>query len=183
MQTQHGAGYQLSKPVFFVGFMGSGKTTVSRFLGARYGFRAVDADEYLEQRSGRIIADIFAEDGEECFRDLETRCLEKLSSGEPGLVSCGGGVVKREQNVQLMRDHGFVVYLRTTAEEAAARIPDSSSRPLFRNLETARKTLAEREPLYEAAADASVDTVGRDVSDIAAEVLCILEDNGIACVE
>ena len=65
-------GYRLTKPVFFIGFMGAGKTSVSQQLAVQYGLASIDADEYLELREDRIIADIFAEDGEETFRDIET---------------------------------------------------------------------------------------------------------------
>ena len=180
MRANDNGDCRLTKPVFLIGFMGSGKTTTADYLAREHGLSAIDADDYLEAREGRIIADIFAEDGEGHFRDLETRYLRELAEGEPRLVSTGGGVVKRPENVTIMRERGFVVYLRTTAEEAAARIPDSSSRPLFKNLETARTTLAERKPLYEAAADIQIETVGRPVEERAQEVLSALEHAGVA---
>ena len=180
MRAGDNGDYRLTKPVFLIGFMGSGKTSVADYLARERGLSAVDADDYLEACEGRSIASIFAEDGEGHFRDLETRYLRELAEGEPCLVSTGGGVVKRPENVAIMSERGFVVYLRTTAEESAARIPDSSSRPLFKNLETARVTLSEREPLYEAAADIRVETVGRPVEEIAQEVLSILEHAWVA---
>lgn len=79
--TQHHAGrYVLNKPVFFIGFMGAGKTSVSQQIAVTYGVASIDADEYLELREDRIIADIFAEDGEEAFRDIETDVLRDLGS-------------------------------------------------------------------------------------------------------
>ena len=76
-------GYYLTKPVFFIGFMGAGKTSVSQQLAVTYGLASIDADEYLELREDRIIADIFAEDGEEAFRDIETDVLKDLSARSP----------------------------------------------------------------------------------------------------
>ncbi|MGN0302485.1 MAG: shikimate kinase [Anaerotardibacter sp.] len=172
--------YELTKPVFFIGFMGAGKTSVSQQLAVTHGLASIDADEYLELREDRIISDIFAEDGEEFFRDLETDVLRDLANRSPRLIGCGGGVVtKRPENAEIMREHGFVVYLVVTADEAARRIPNTDSRPMFKNLETARKTILERIPQYEAAAQAKVNTEGRSVVEIANEVAQILIDEGI----
>lgn len=173
-------GYYLTKPVFFIGFMGAGKTSVSQQLAVTYGLASIDADEYLELREDRIIADIFAEDGEDVFRDIETDVLRDLAKRSPRLIGCGGGVVtKRPENAQIMRDAGFVIYLEVSADEAARRIPNTDSRPMFKNLETARKTIAERIPQYEAACDVAVQTEGRTVQEVTDEVANILLDAGV----
>lgn len=168
--------YSLEKPVFLIGFMGAGKSSVGRYLSRKYGFTLVDADTYLEEREGMKISRIFEEHGEDHFRDLETRYLAELSQ-TPRIISTGGGVVKRPENRSFMKEHGFVIYLSVTAEAAASRIRDVSTRPLFKNLDTARVMIAERAPLYEDAASAIVDTVGMSVKQIAAEVFRILNDH------
>lgn len=182
--ARHAGGYRLTKPVFFIGFMGAGKTSVSQQLAVQYGLASIDADEYLELREDRIIADIFAEDGEEAFRDIETDVLRDLAERSPRLIGCGGGVVtKRAENAGIMRDNGYVVYLQVTADEAARRIPNTDSRPMFKNLETARKTIAERIPQYEDAAHYSIDTEGREVTDIAREIADHLLEVGVMVEE
>ena len=180
----HAGGYRLTKPVFFIGFMGAGKTSVSQQLAVQYGLASIDADEYLELREDRIIADIFAEDGEEAFRDIETDVLRDLASRSPRLIGCGGGVVtKRAENADIVRENGYVIYLQVTADEAARRIPNTDSRPMFKNLETARKTITERIPQYEAAAHYSIDTEGRTITDLADEIARHLQDIGIMVKE
>ena len=103
MTHQHAGRYVLKKPVFFIGFMGAGKTSVSQQIAVTCGLASIDADEYLEFREDRIIADIFAEDGEEAFRDIETDVLRDLTRRSPRLIGCGGGVVsKRPENAQIL---------------------------------------------------------------------------------
>lgn len=185
---QHGGGRQrkperipceLVRPVFFVGFMGAGKTSVSRRLARLCGIASIDMDSYIERREGRRIRDIFAEDGEGRFRDLETQVLREMTQGDPALVSCGGGVVLRPENRAILREGGFVVFLKVGADEAKSRISDPSTRPLLGDAEAARKTNAERLPLYEEVADATVDTSGRGVTALAYKVKTILEKEGI----
>ena len=180
MTHQHAGRYVLKKPVFFIGFMGAGKTSVSQQIAVTCGLASIDADEYLEFREDRIIADIFAEDGEEAFRDIETDVLRDLTRRSPRLIGCGGGVVsKRPENAQIMKKAGFVVYLKVSADAAAARIPNTESRPMFKNLDTARKTIVERAPQYEAAADVEIETENRSIREVAEEVVAVLLDCGI----
>ena len=178
-QRKHAGGYELKRPVFFIGFMGAGKTSISQYLAKTCGLASIDADEYLELIEDRIIVDIFAEDGEDYFRDLETQYLKELAQRSPRLIACGGGVIKRAENMRIMKKSGFVVFLDVTAEGASERIPNTDTRPLFKDLDTARGTLAERRPLYEQAADAVVDTTGRPVSEIAEEVREVLLEKGV----
>ena len=171
----------LARPVFFVGFMGAGKTSVARRLARSCRVASVDMDTYIERREGKRVKEIFAESGEEGFRAVETDVLAELAAKEPLLVSCGGGVILREENRAILAEGGFVVYLRVTADEAASRISDTSSRPLFQDLEAARARCEERLPLYEAVADVTVDTAGKGVAAIAREVQRLLEKEGILC--
>ncbi len=178
--VRHAGKYYLTKPVFFIGFMGAGKTSISQQIAVTCGVASIDADEYLELREDRIIADIFADDGEEAFRDIETDVLRDLAGRSPRLIGCGGGVVtKRPENAQIMKESGFVVYLKVSADGAAARIPNTDSRPMFKNLDTARKTIVEREPQYEAAADVAVETEGRSIREVADEVVDRLLEAGV----
>lgn len=170
---------ELARPVFFVGFMGAGKTSVSRRLARLCGIASIDMDSYIERREGRRIRDIFAEDGEGHFRDLETQVLREMTQGDPVLVSCGGGVVLRPENRAILREGGFVVFLKVQADEAKSRISDPSTRPLLGDAEAARKTNAGRLPLYEEVADATVDTSGKGVTALAYKVKSILEKEGI----
>lgn len=171
--------FRLVKPVFLIGFMGAGKTSVARQLAVTRGLSSIDADQYLELREGRVIADIFAQDGEEGFRAIETDVLKDLAAHSPRLISCGGGAPLRPGNAALMKDSGFVVYLEVTADEAAKRIPDTDSRPMFKSFDVARETIVDRIPKYEAAADVRIQTVGRSVQEVADEVADALERTGV----
>ena len=168
-------------PVFFVGVMGAGKTSVARRLARTCKVASVDMDTYIERREGKKVREIFAAVGEEGFRAVETEVLRELGAADPMLVSCGGGVVVTPANHEVFREAGFVVYLEVTADEAASRISDTSTRPLFQNLEAARARCEERLPLYAAVADATVSTAGKSVPAIAREVQRILEKEGVLC--
>lgn len=172
-------GFELKRTVFFVGFMGAGKTTTARKLARLAGLTAVDMDTYLQRREGKTVKQIFAEVGEEGFRRIETDVLRELGSGEPQLVSCGGGVVLMPENRQILKEAGFVVYLQVTAREAASRISNFESRPLFGDLENAQRVASSREALYQEVADVSIDTAGRGTNSIASQVFDVLKKEGI----
>lgn len=171
--------YQLARPVFFVGFMVAGKTSTARRLARTCGVASVDLDTFIERREGKTINQIFAEIGEDGFRAMETDVLRDFSQRDPLLISCGGGVVLRPENREILKSSGFVVYLKVTADQAFARVGDVSSRPLFRDLDTARKTIEGRLPMYEEVADVMVDTVGKNIPAVAREVRQALEREGV----
>jgi len=170
--------------IFLIGFMGSGKSTVGRLLGEHLGSRVVDLDTMIEERSGRSIPAIFAEDGEEAFRALEHDALAEACEGPDAVIACGGGVVLRDENRAMMRQCGIVIYLAVSAEEALARIGDTSGRPLLArdSAKMAHSILEARLSLYRASAHHIVDTVGRDAEEVALEVLAAVREAEIEVV-
>ncbi|MCL1797892.1 MAG: shikimate kinase [Eggerthellaceae bacterium] len=173
--------YALKTPVFLVGFMGAGKTSIARKIARMCGLAAIDVDTYLERRIGKRIADVFAESGEEGFRALESEVLCELADKDPQLISCGGGVVMKSENRTLLKTRGCVVHLKVSADEAATRISNKATRPLFRDLEAARKISETRAPLYEEVARITIDTANKNVNAIASEVVAALKKEGVLC--
>lgn len=150
-------------PIVLVGLMGSGKSTVGRRLAGLLDKPFVDADDALEERAGRSIADIFAADGEDAFRQLETSLLEELldRTDEP-VVATGGGVVTRATNRELLAYHrsAIVVWLDGSPAFLASRLQQQSHRPLLVDadpVEVLTRLHAERRPFYEEVADVVVD--------------------------
>lgn len=172
--------YELTMPVYFVGFMGAGKTTVARRLARMVRLSCVDLDAFLERREARTCAQIMAAEGEEGFRAIETDVLSHFAyETEPMIVSCGGGIIKMPRNREILKTTGFCLYLQVSADEAAERIGDASSRPLFKNLQVARRTNEERKPLYLEVADAWISTSRKSVWQIANEAEEILLKAGV----
>lgn len=162
------------KNIMLIGFMGSGKSTVCACLEEKYGFTAVETDALIAGREGMSINEIFAERGEEYFRDLESGLIEELSEKSGLAVSCGGGAALREKNVANMKKNGRVVWLTASPGTIYGRVKDSNERPLLNgnmNVEYIAALLAARRPFYEKAADLIVKTDGRDACDICGEIL------------
>lgn len=143
--------------IFFVGFLGVGKSTLARNLGKLFNRRYVDLDRIVERRAGASIARIFSQQGEARFRELETEALRGLARERSLLVSCGGGVVETPENIDLMHAMGFTVYLEGDLEDSLRQIRSLSARPDFKSPAHAARLLAHRRPLYEQAADLTID--------------------------
>lgn len=173
--------FVLTQPVFFVGFMGAGKTSVSRKIARTCGLASIDMDTFIERQEGMKVSEIFAESGEEGFRAIETQVLRDLSLRDPALIGCGGGVVTIAENREILKDGGFVVFLKVSAYEARDRISDLSTRPLFNDVEEAAKRNEARLPFYEEVADLTIDTAGKGVGAIAREVCAALRKEGVLC--
>jgi shikimate kinase len=157
--------------VLLIGFMGSGKSTVGRMLARRTGRPFVDLDEVIAASTGKTIASVFEDEGEEAFRVSEHAALVALRQKSPSVVACGGGIVLRGENRALL------VYLKVSAEEALARIGDVSGRPLLAGAgaSLAPALLASREALYTACADLVVPTEGLTPSEVVEDVAGRLE--------
>ncbi|MFC3337241.1 shikimate kinase [Paracandidimonas soli] len=149
------------RPIFLIGMMGAGKTTIGRILARCLGREFVDLDHALEAKCGVRIALIFEIEGEEGFRRRETAQLDECSL-KPGIVlATGGGAVLAPENRRLLKERGTVIYLRADADELFRRLERDRTRPLLQTPDPRariRELLALREPLYEEAADLVLDS-------------------------
>ena len=161
----------LDGPVAIVGYMGSGKTTVGRALAHALGREFVDLDRAVVKRAGRTIPQIFAESGEEHFRDLEhTILLDALDGCPPSILACGGGVVLRPDNRELLRETA-TVFLREDTRVLYDRTR-GADRPLrSASLGEFERRYIERLPLYREVADIEVQVGGRPPAEVAEEVI------------
>lgn len=160
--------------IILIGFMGSGKSSIGRIVAGHMGFQFLDIDAVLAGRAGMPIPQIFATAGEESFRDQETAAIESLAHLSHCVVATGGGAVLREKNRVLLRELGFVVCLTASEETIYARVSRNSKRPLLQTenpRETVSRMLAERRPVYEAAAECIVDTTHYSHRQSAEEVM------------
>lgn len=167
----------LKNNVFLIGFMGCGKSTISKMLSEKLGLKMVDSDEYIENEQNMKISDMFKKYGEEYFRKCETEFLVGLSSSEGYIVACGGGMAVNEKNVSLMKQKGTVIMLTATAETIFERVRRSMHRPLLNgnmNIDYIRKLMNERTPAYTNACDCMISTDNKSPSVIADEIIGVI---------
>lgn len=160
--------------IMLIGFMGTGKSTVAAYMNQAYGMEVVEMDEVLAEREQMTIPEIFDKYGEEYFRNRETELVQELQKEENKIVSCGGGVVLREQNVEEMKKAGVIVLLTALPETILERVKEDENRPLLRgnkNVAFIEKMLEDRGPKYRAAADIIVATDGKDAAAICREIM------------
>ena len=151
----------LPENIFLVGLMGAGKSTVGRILARRLGKRFVDTDHEIEKRNGVTIPVIFEIEGEDGFRRREQEVLADLAREKDLVLSTGGGIVLKPENREVLRNHGFVVYLNARPELLAERTKHDRTRPLLNvedPLTRLRELYAVRDPLYREVAHAIVET-------------------------
>ena len=143
-----------TRNLLLVGMPGCGKTTIGRGLARRLGRKLVDTDALVEERAGRPIPQIFAEEGEEAFRRLEHEALKSVSAQSGLIIATGGGIITRPENMDLLRQNSTVIFLRRPPEELPVK-----GRPLSQR-EGVEALYRHRLPLYEAAAHWTVDNIG-----------------------
>jgi shikimate kinase len=123
------------KPIFLIGFMGSGKSTLGRKLANHLSLPFIDMDKYIEKKNGATVQELFSQLGEEGFRRLEREALEELAKTQHGVIATGGGAPCFFSNMQHMNEWGTTIYLRVSAQELAIRLSTSSTeRPLLKGL-------------------------------------------------
>jgi shikimate kinase len=159
--------------IVLVGFMGTGKSTVAKLLSDRLDMPRIDLDEAIVTAAGCSIAELFASQGEEAFRELESDVLEDIMrSDKPGVIATGGGAVLRERNRQAMVAGGLVVALRASLEQIVERVKGDRSRPLLQGNaeELVPKLLEARKHAYDFA-HVSIDTTGIPVREVADRIM------------
>lgn len=164
------------KNIVLIGFMGSGKSTVGRELHQRLGYPLVDMDQVIEQRARKSIAAIFADEGEQFFRDRETSLLQELddATSPRRIISTGGGVIGREENRTLLRQLGYVVWLNAPMAVILDRTSKNRERPLLHTEDPVARVTAlmeARRPLYEGVSHLKIDTAGLDSNELATGIL------------
>ena len=145
------------RPVFLIGYMGCGKTTLGEVLARQLGVRFIDLDEFIEARQGMTIVEIFDEMGENRFRELETEALREVAAMTDVIVGCGGGTPCHGGNMEIMNEAGITVWLTTSPERITARLllPEQKSKrpkvlhlPNEEVLPLVKAELLARAPIY-----------------------------------
>ncbi len=160
--------------IVLIGFMGAGKSTISDYLSTMFDMKLVEMDQVIAEREEMSIPDIFATYGEEYFRDLETQLLRELQEKKHYVISCGGGVALREENVVEMKKNGRVVLLTASPSTIYERVKDSNDRPLLKennSVESISRLMEKRREKYEAAADVVIQTDHKTILQISEELI------------
>lgn len=167
--------------IILIGFMGAGKTSFGKWYASKNNMQFVDTDVHIEKIQHRSINDIFAKDGEEAFRDMETALIaeyaEKKSSGM--VISVGGGLPVRECNRKLFKELGTVIYLRASTDTLCKRLSGDRSRPLLAGgglREKIEALMAKRKDIYEDCADLIVDTDDKSFEQVEEKIMAMKEN-------
>ena len=159
--------------IFLIGMMGTGKTTVGNLLARKLGYRFFDTDILIEKVAGQTINQIFATEGEESFRDLESKVLGELSTYTRSAIATGGGIVLRTKNWSYLH-HGLIIWLDTPVELLTKRLTEDTTRPLLKETDLNSKLtslLEHRRSLY-AQADLHIEIkIEQTPEHIASEVI------------
>jgi len=155
-----------------IGFMGTGKTSVGRALADHLHFEFLDTDELIQERAGRSINDIFAQDGEPAFRAMERAVVQELAARQKLVISTGGGLPTNAENLAALKEHALVVCLWSSPEKIWERVRNQSHRPLLHDPDPQKKIrelLAAREPFYKQA-DVLMNTELRSIREVAQQI-------------
>lgn len=169
----------MTENIFLIGFMGAGKSTIAKELQSMLRMNLVEMDARIVEEQGMSINDIFDRFGEAHFRDVESQLVLDIGKEGNSIVSCGGGVVVRPENIKNMKSSGKIVFLAATPETIYERVKDSTDRPILNghmNVEYISELMEKRRALYEAAADIRIDVDGKSISEVCEEIKNIFVD-------
>ncbi len=150
--------FSFTKNIALIGFMAAGKSTVGRVLAQETRLKFTDTDAEIEKTEGRSVSEIFAAGGEEYFRKAETEILKKLIKEKGLVLSCGGGIIGKPENITLLKENCFTVFLDVPFEILKERAAENNARPLFRDEKIAKRLYEQRYPQYIAAADFTLNS-------------------------
>jgi len=167
--------------VAIIGFMGAGKTTIARALAKKLNRKYIELDNMIESEAGKTINEIFLQDGEISFRELEIEITKNISNGENQIIACGGGIILNQINIDRLSKNSVIIYLAVSPEELLTRVEGTEAiRPLL-NIDSNGLCVSEllrfRKPIYEKCADITIDTTELDVESVVEELENILRNN------
>ncbi|WP_124066663.1 shikimate kinase [Clostridium sp. E02] len=160
--------------IALIGFMGTGKSTISRYLKEMLAMDEVDVDAMIVRDQNMQIKDIFSTYGEEYFRNCESSAIISLQTHRQFIISCGGGAVIREENVKNLKKSSRIVLLSASPETILERVRDCEDRPILNgnmNVEFIKELMAKRLKYYHNAADVIIDTDQKDVKQVCEELI------------
>jgi shikimate kinase len=167
--------------VALIGFMGAGKSAVGRALASAVGMDFVDLDSLIRQKTGRSISQIFSSGGEAAFRRIESDAVSEIAASVNTVIACGGGVVLDRSNVEILKRNAVIVYLSAAPSILLRRVLNSPERrPLLQVVDPASAMdglLKRRLPLYQAAADLTIDTSDLDIEGVVKKIVSELKFN------
>lgn len=164
--------------IYLIGYRGTGKTRIGRELAKALGKEFTDTDDLIVEKAGKGIPEIFKQDGEGKFRDLESRVLGEVAAKGDLVVGCGGGVILRKRNIEKLKKSGVIILLEASPEKIYGRISGDHNRPALTDkneFEEIRQVLAERKGNYEKAADYKVDAGNFSIRENVGQIIEILK--------
>lgn len=164
--------------IAFIGFMATGKSTISRRVARRLGKNFIELDAYISEKAGKEIPQIFSEDGEIAFREIEINAIKDIYKNKNQVIACGGGVVLNKINIDRLKEEAVTICLTAAPEILIQRAKKAkASRPLLNtdNKQAAEDLLKYRQPYYERSADITIDTSDIDINQTVETVLASLE--------
>jgi len=165
--------------ISLIGFMGSGKTTLGKILAKELGFVFIDLDRIIELEEEKEIKDIFSIYGENYFRELEAKVIKKIYKNKNCVFACGGGIVKRKENMDIIRRNSLVIYLNISPENAYSRLKNVKDRPLIEvenREELIKEMIKKRDTLYRKYAHIIIDNDNKKPEEALNEILTRLNN-------
>ena len=163
--------------IVLIGFMGSGKTTIGKCLSDMLHMEVVDTDYYIEQNTELSVNEIFDLHGEVYFRDCESQAIKLICQRDNVIISCGGGIVTRQKNIDIMKKNGVVVFLETDPSIIYERLKNDTNRPLLKQnmtLPFISDFLHERYHLYKNSAHITMVTDDKTPQNICTEIINLI---------
>ena len=161
--------------IALIGFMGVGKTAAGKVLAQKLNKKFVEMDALIEQKAEKSIPEIFQQDGETAFRELEIEVTKEVSQGKNQVIACGGGVVLNKINIDRLKKEAVIIYLTASPEVIMRRISTvEGERPLLNTSDkalTIQELLTFREPFYERGADIKIDTTALDINAVVDQII------------
>jgi len=166
--------------IALIGFMGVGKTAVGEALAKKLNRKFVELDLLIEWKAGRSIPEIFQQDGEVAFRELEIEVTKEIAKEKYLVIACGGGIVLNKINIDRLKKEGIIVYLTASPRAILKRVSEEGQRPLLEvdnPTLTIRELLKFRKPFYERATDIKIDTSKLDIDSVVEQIISKVKED------